>query len=202
MKKRSVLLGVAVALAATPALAAPGGGRPNPDANSDGVVTRAEVEADVAQRFAKLDANKDGKVDESDRAAHRKAKADEMFAAADTDRNGSISRAEFDAAGEARIAKRAERRAAMADRRGEGGHGHQGKRGKRGHGGGDRLLARVDTNGDRAVTPVEMRTAALARFDRIDANKDGQVTAEERAAMRGKRGEGRRGGPAAPPPEG
>lgn len=202
MTKLSLFLGAAAALVAVPALAAPaaGGARANPDADGNGVLTRAEVEADVARRFAKLDANRDGKVDEGDRAAHRKAKADEMFAAADSDRNGSISRAEFDAAQATREAKRAERRAAMAD--GHGG-GRDGKRGKRGgHGGGDRLLAMVDINGDKAVTSVEMRTAALARFDRIDANKDGQVTAEERAAMRGKRGEGRRGGPDAATPEG
>ena len=206
MTKFSLLLGTVAALMSVPALAAPaaGGARANPDADNDGVLTRAEVEANVAQRFAKLDANKDGKVDEGDRAAHRKAKADAMFTAADTDRNGSISRAEFDAAQAARQAKRAERRAAMAERRSgsEHGGGHHGKRGKRGHGGGERLLAMVDTNGDKAVTAAEMRTAALARFDRIDANKDGQVTAEERSAMRAKRGEGRRGGPAAPTPEG
>ncbi len=206
MTKFSLLLGTVAALMSVPALAAPaaGGARANPDADNDGVLTRAEVEANVAQRFAKLDANQDGKVDEGDRAAHRQAKADAMFTAADTDRNGSISRAEFDAAQAARQAKRAERRAAMAERRSgsEHGGGHHGKRGKRGHGGGERLLAMVDTNGDKAVTAAEMRTAALARFDRIDANKDGQVTAEERSAMRAKRGEGRRGGPAAPTPEG
>jgi Ca2+-binding EF-hand superfamily protein len=208
MKKLSLLFGTVAALIAAPVLAAPapGGARANPDADNNGVLTRAEVEADVTTRFAKLDANKDGKVDEGDRAAHRKAKADAMFAAADTDRNGSISRAEFDAAGEARQAKRAERRAAMAERRGGGDHGH-GFHGKRGGRGGERLLAMVDSNGDKAVTAAEMRTAALARFDRIDANKDGQVTAEERAAMcgqrgEGRRGEGRRGGAGAPTPEG
>ena len=206
MKKFSLLSGAMLALLAMPALAAPAasGARANPDADGNGVLTRAEVEADVARRFATLDANKDGKIDEGDRAAHRKGKADAMFTAADTDRNGTISRAEFDAAMATREAKRSERRAAMAEHRGgsERGPGHHGQRGKRGGHGGERLLAMVDANGDKAVTPAEMRTAALARFDRIDANKDGQVTAEERAAMRGQRGEGRRGGPGAPPTEG
>lgn len=198
MKKFSLLLGTVAAAIATPALAAPGEARGNPDADNNGVLTRAEVEADVAKRFAKLDANKDGKVDDGDRAAHRAERQNAMFAALDTDRNGSVSRAEFDAAAAARDAKRTERRAAGAERRGDGAE-MRGKHGDRRHGGGGRMLGMVDTNGDKAITLDEMRAAALAHFDRIDANKDGQVSAEERAAMRGKRGEGRRGGGAAAP---
>lgn len=192
MKKFTLLLGGLAALAMAPVLAQSGpGGRGNADADGNGVLTRAEVEADVAQRFAKLDANKDGKVDEADRAAHRAERQNAMFAALDTNKDGSVSRAEYDAAAAARDAKRAERRAARAERHADGKHGGEAMRGKRGggrHGGGDRMLAMVDTNGDKAITLAEMRTAALARFDRIDANKDGQVTAEERAAMRGQRG--------------
>lgn len=198
MKKFSLLLGTVAAAIAAPALAAPapGAARANPDADNNGVLTRAEVEADVAKRFAKLDSNKDGKVDDGDRAAHRAERQNAMFAALDTDRNGSVSRAEFDAAAAARDAKRTERRAARAERRG-GGAEMRGKHGDRRHGGGHHMLGMVDTNGDKAITLDEMRSAALARFDRIDANKDGQVSAEERAAVHGKRGEGRRGGSAA-----
>ena len=57
--------------------------------------------------------------------------------------------------------------------------GHHGKRG--GHG---MMMARADTDGDKAVSQAEFQAAALARFDAADANKDGQVTAEERAAQR------------------
>ncbi len=193
MKTFSLLLGTIAAAIAAPALAAPGPGRVNPDADNDGVLTRAEVEADVARRFAKLDANKDGKVDDGDRAAHRAERQNAMFAALDTNKDGSVSRAEFDAAAAARDAKRAERRAKRVERSGAG-EEMRGKHGGRRHGHGGRMLGMVDSNGDKAITLDEMRAAALARFDRIDANKDGQVTAEERAAMRGKRG------PGAPPP--
>lgn len=203
MKKLTLLLGSFAVLAAVPVLAQPSpGGRTKVDADGNGVLTRAEVEADVARRFAKLDANKDGKVDEADRAAHRADRQNAMFAALDTNKDGSVSRAEYDAAAAARDAKRAERRADWAERREAGKHGGEamrGQHGRRRHGGGDRLLSMVDANGDKAITLEEMRTAALARFDRIDANKDGQVTAEERTAMHGQRGMGRRGGPAAPP---
>ncbi|MDX2208795.1 MAG: EF-hand domain-containing protein [Sphingopyxis sp.] len=196
MKKFSLLLGTFAAAIAAPALGAPDGARGNVDSDDNGVLTRTEVEADVAKRFAKLDANKDGKVDDGDRAAHRAERQNAMFAALDSDRNGSVSRAEFDAAAAARDTKRAERRAQRVER-GNASEEMRGKHGGRRHGHGGRMLGMVDSNGDKAITLEEMRAAALARFDRIDANKDGQVTTEERAAMRGMRGDGRRGGAAA-----
>src|SRR3546814_6927341 len=56
--------------------------------------------------------------------------------------------------------------------------GHHSMRG--GHG----MMMKADTDGDKAISQAEFRTAALARFDAQDANKDGQVTAEERQAAR------------------
>src|SRR3546814_7484322 len=56
--------------------------------------------------------------------------------------------------------------------------GHHGMRG--GHG----MMMKADTNGDKAISQTEFQTAALARFDAQDANKDGQVTAAERKAAR------------------
>ena len=54
------------------------------------------------------------------------------------------------------------------------------------------MMARADTDGDRAISQAEFQTAALARFDAADGNKDGQVTAEERAgAARGVESQGR-----------
>ena len=150
MKKIALMLGTMAALAVSPAMARPGGERPNADANGDGVVTRAEVEADVAKRFVRMDVNKDGKLDASDREAAMKA----------------------------REAKRAER----------------GKRGDRG----ERKMGRLDANGDGAVSADEMKKAALARFERADADKDGKLTAAEREAARPKRA-GSEGAPPPPP---
>lgn len=42
------------------------------DANGDGIVTKDEMLADVAARFAKLDDNKDGKITQDERDAARK----------------------------------------------------------------------------------------------------------------------------------
>ena len=66
---------------------------------------------------------------------------------------------------------------------------------KRGHRG-MAMMRRADTNGDKMISRAEFEAAALARFNRVDANKDGKITKEERQAhraeMRSKRN--KRGG--------
>ena len=57
---------------------------------------------------------------------------------------------------------------------------------------------KADANGDKAISQAEFVAGALARFDRMDANKDGKVTAEERQAMRQAMRD-KRGAPPAPP---
>ena len=182
MKKIS-LLTLGAALIAVPVFAAPTGGS-KADADGNGTLTRAEAQAHAAEKFASLDANKDGKLDASDRAARRAAMQAQMFAAIDANKDGSISKAEWDQHGADRAAKRAER----GDRRADA--GLDGKRGMRGDHHGPRgghhgmMMGKADTNGDKAISQAEFQAAALARFDAADANKDGQVTADERAAQR------------------
>lgn len=55
---------------------------------------------------------------------------------------------------------------------------------------GTRMVRRLDTDGDGAISMQEWSQGMLARFDKRDANNDGTLTADER----GKKGEGRRGG--------
>lgn len=69
---------------------------------------------------------------------------------------------------------------------------------------GERMFARLDTNGDGAIDREEFRAQAAQRFDRVDTNKDGKIDAAERQAardamgqMRGRRGNG---GDMPPPP--
>ncbi len=207
MKKKISLLTLGAALIAVPVLAAPGAGARG-DADGNGTLTRTEAQAHAAEKFAKLDANKDGKLDAGDRAAKRAEMQAQMFERLDANKDGSISKAEWDQHGADRAAKRGEKRA-DAGERGEGGRhamrGHHGKRGG-GHGMGEgRMMARADTDGDKAISQAEFQTAALARFDAADANKDGQVTAAERAVQReawkAKAAEGRAKRAAAPASE-
>lgn len=185
MKKIS-LLTLGAALIAVPVLAAPGGAAKG-DADGNGVLTRVEAQANAAQMFAKMDVNKDGKLDAADRAAKRAEMQAKKFASLDADGNGSISKAEWDQNSADRIAKRSEKRAGAGEAREGKRHGMRGP-GKRGghHGMGGRMMGQADTNGDKAISQAEFQAAALARFDASDANKDGQVTAEERKAQRGE----------------
>lgn len=166
-----ITLGIsALALAATGAAFAAGHeGHPTPDTNGDGVVTKAEAQAGAAAMFAKMDANNDGKLDETDRAARMQERKTQMFAMLDKDNDGSISRDEF-----------------MS-------HEHHGKHGMRGgHGdghhrmgyhGGKGMMARADANNDGAVSQAEFTAGAMTMFEKADANNDGKVTKEERDAM-------------------
>lgn len=92
------------------------------DTNKDGRISREEAKADpkFAERFDKMDFNKDGYVDKTDFQARMKQSRDAWFTAADTDKDGKLSKAEFDAA---------------SAKRGGFGHGPHGDR-DHGHGAG------------------------------------------------------------------
>lgn len=167
MKKLTIGLSVAaLALAGTAYAASDEASQSRPDRNA--TVTRAEAQAHAAQMFARMDANKDGKLDAADREARHAA----MFDRIDTNKDGQISREEFSAMHRS-DGKRGgpEGRHRMGDRGGKG-WGH--------HGG----MMKGDGDQDKAITQAEFTAAALQRFDRMDANKDGQVTKEERQAGR------------------
>ena len=159
------------------------------------VHTRAEVQAKVAEHFAKVDANRDGVVTkaEADAAAQafrgkwaervkdrRDDRGDRVFERLDSNGDGSVSRAEWDA-GQAQR----EQRIASHDRDGDGrrdGHKPGGMHGMSGFSG--HMFEMADANKDGRVTLQEAQAAALRHFDMADANRDGQITREERAQMR------------------
>lgn len=144
-------------------------------------VTKVDAMAKADERFTKMDANNDGKLDAADKAAMVK----EHFADMDADKNGAINEAEFVAAHEDRAEKRADQREMRMGQGGpgEGRGGHKGHRGGK-RGGGMKMLAMADTNGDKSVTKAEFRAAAEARFAKADANGDGSISADERKAQR------------------
>lgn len=74
------------------------------DTDKDGRISRAEAQAAHAKagdRFEQMDVNNDGYIDRSDREARTAQRRGECFGKADTDKNGQLSRAEFDKMGEA-----------------------------------------------------------------------------------------------------
>lgn len=123
--------------------------------------TRASAAERAEQAFARMDVNNDGMLDARDREARRQ----QMFERLDTDRDGQISRAEWHAA--------PEQRAMRQGRRGNADGGERrGAWNNRGQG------------GERTISRADFVAAATARFDRLDANRDGTVSAEERQAAR------------------
>lgn len=139
-------------------------------------MTRADVEARVKERFAKINADRNGSVTKSEidgsRAAKMKERQDRHFAEMDANKDNMISRAEFDA--------------------GHAGRGHAGMKhggskhaGRHGFGGG-KMFDRNDANEDGTLSLSETMTKAMARFDAADTNKDGVMTPEERKASRQK----------------
>lgn len=208
------LSAAALALTGTAALAQLGGPMPKPDANGDGTVTRAEMQAHGNAMFAKMDANSDGVINDADRALQRQ----KMFAEADSNRDGELSASEMQAMRDKRMERREEQRAARAGaredraakfferldtdksgglsqaelaaahdamgKRGKRGEGRRGMRGVRGGGGPQMMLRLADTNGDKAITRAEFDSALAARFAKADTNGDGAISAAEHEAAR------------------
>jgi Ca2+-binding EF-hand superfamily protein len=204
--KTMLFAGAALAvLAAAPAAAQPREGR-GPAAEP---LTRAAVAERVEARFARADANHDGFVTEDEISArgearrgermerregrgermaqrgegmeHRGERRGQLFDRLDADHDGSISRPEFDARPAFRGGERGERQGMRGDRPG-GRFAHRGPSGGMGFGG--RAFAAMDLDHDGRVALAEANRAALQRFDRVDANRDGTISPDERQAAR------------------
>jgi Ca2+-binding EF-hand superfamily protein len=182
------------------------------DANHDGFVTREEADARRAEARGRMEARhgdmeaRRGEMtarggDMQGRMRERQA---ERFDRLDANKDGSISRAEFDAAFAARAERRGEDGPGMGRGRmmrdhamREGGPREGRMRGGMAGGFGANMFERLDTDHDGRVSLAEAKARALAMFDRVDANRDGTVTPDERrAAMERFREarQGRRGG--------
>jgi hypothetical protein len=116
--------------------------------------------------------------------AEARAGAAAMFAGADSDKDGRVTREEMSA-----FHGKMGGRHKGADRKGgdrKGGHGgHGGHAGKAGGKG----PMHLDTDGDGALTLAEAQSGIDAHFAKMDSNRDGSITeAEMRAAHEAHRG--------------
>jgi hypothetical protein len=145
-------------------------------------MTRTAAEQRAGQRFDKIDANHDGKIDKADRAVREKARFDRV----DANHDGQLSFAEFTAKHDRREDAKGTRGSRSADGDHRGGHRMAMRGGFHGGPGGFRggITRMADADKDGTVTKAEFQAAALTRFDRLDANKDGTVTADEAKAAR------------------
>ena len=171
---RLLLLAPIATLAAAPASAQPArAAQPAPQASAppataqqpqrtqDQPIPRARFLSNMDAEFRKMDADKNGILTKAEVEAFQRATSiltaqgrnRALFTRLDSDRNGQLSPAEF-----AKLQTDPPPPNA------------------------DPMLAKFDLNKDRAISLVEYRTGTLANFDRLDADKDGQVTAVEMRA--------------------
>jgi hypothetical protein len=142
------------------------------DADGDGRISQAEFVSRRVERLTAADANRDGSVaPEEMRAAFQTRsaeRADARFQRLDADSDGAISRAEFDAPRAARTGVRAEAGPQRAARM---------------HRGGDRMARRGQHTAARGpISIAEVQGKAEQAFTRLDADRDGFITAAERQA--------------------
>lgn len=156
-------LSIPVALALVPAAATAQQEQAKP-------VTKAELTAQLGTDFADLDASKDGKVSrdevvkrvQKDTAAQLAIlgqRRDSAFKKADANSDGSISKAEFEAATPLPAAPAADATPAMT---------------------------RFDANKDGSITKAEFEAPTLANFTQLDSNKDGTLSVAEQQAAAGR----------------
>lgn len=157
------------------------------DANGDGAVTRAELDAARAAEFARLDADRDGALTREEMRASRHGERGREGRGRDANNDGSLTREEFLARPNAMFdsldtnddgllssAEMAERRG--RHERGERGHGAHHRHGGPGHLDGDR---------DGRISQAEFSAGGAVMFERLDADHDGRITqAEAEAAPR------------------
>jgi Ca2+-binding EF-hand superfamily protein len=167
------------------------------DTNGDGMISRAEYMAQADARFARMDKNGDGQLS-GDELGGPGRHGGGMMMAADTNHDGVITRAEYDAQAADRFAKLDangdgqvspdEMKAAMGRMRGgqDGAAPHPAAQGPMGHHRHGDLMTRLDTNHDGRISRDEMRAQADARFDKLDTNHDGFIDKAELDAAHAK----------------
>jgi Ca2+-binding EF-hand superfamily protein len=175
MKKKILLITTAAALlAATGVYAAGKNMAGKNDTDGNGTISKSESRARAGKNFDEMDANRDGKLDGADRDARQRKHFDMM----DKDHNGSINWPEF---AEAHNGMESGRGGAMS---GDGMMQHEKEDGDHDGERGGKMMTMMDGNGDKAISRDEFLASSEKRFDKVDADDDGNLTTVERKSAR------------------
>jgi Ca2+-binding EF-hand superfamily protein len=166
-------------------------------------LSRAQLAAGLEARFKLLDGNGNGSFDKAEyMAARRKAEQaasaeirallTKEFGELDANRDGAVIAAEIDAKVKAgagkqtltRLDRNKDQKISLAEYAGQAGNVSATNNA-------DQQLKTWDSDGNGQITLAEYRGTALSRFDSLDGNKDGTLTAAEEAAARAKQPVGR-----------
>lgn len=185
--KKMVLSGLALAALAAVPVVAQSSGDASGRHRTAGQISRAVFLKHVEDRFARLDANRDGSVDRSEAGAPPELAAaprgprgrgdpNASFDRMDANRDGAISRSEY-------LAYRARGPRGRGSAAGPDGAARP-RRASLGWGFTGRWFDRVDADRDGRISLAEAQRAATSLFDRLDTNHDGSLSPDERAAAR------------------
>ena len=199
--KKSLMLGAGLALLLTGAVQAQQpAARRGADVNGDSRISLTEMQAKAEERFTRMDANRDGQLTREERQAARQQmrsdrqqgkgqRLDQMFARRDADGDGFL--------GQAELGRRWGERFEEVDADRDGRLSRAELQADRAYGEGRRARApgqargqgrpRLDADDNGLVTLAEMQARVSVRFARLDVNRDGFVTRDERRAARAAR---------------
>lgn len=177
------LVGVGLLSLGTTAIAQPAASPAPRGGESRQPMDRAALQSRAAAMFDAADKNRDGLLSveerQAQRAEGREKMRERMFARLDANKDGTISKEEFNA-----------RRNATRPARPEG--ARDGKRERsaafrnhgRGFGGMMMMPRQLAEYRDKPIPRATFIEASLVRFDRIDTDRDGKISATERDAAR------------------
>lgn len=176
------LVGVGMLSLGTTAIAQPAASPAPRGGESRQPMDRAALQARAAAMFDAADKNRDGLLSveerQAQRAEGREKMRERMFARLDANNDGTISKEEFNA-----------RRNATRPARPEGARDEKRERSAafRSHGrgfGGMMMPHQLAEYRDKPIPRATFIEASLVRFDRMDTDRDGKISAAERDAAR------------------
>ncbi len=185
------------------------------DANSDGTISSEEFRARGDRAFSRLDKNNDGKVTQEEMAEmrgkhhhrgrhgghHKGGDHHGWFNKVDADQDGSVTKAEAEAARDqmiTRMKERTDQAFTKSDKNNDGKvtkdeFSEFAQAGRPGRNNADpyrhaegrkRWFDMIDANHDGTISKAESEAATDKRFARLDADRNGKVTQEEMKAAR------------------